>query len=75
MKDCPFTGVYYDDELLELVRKNIPNSVEPINGVNNALVDYLKSIHSEYESMCEHDYIKDLCESNDYEFLESGELY
>ena len=37
--------------------------------------DYLQSIHDEYESLCEHEQILEMCEANGYEFLESGEVY
>lgn len=58
-KDCPLTGVCYDEDLREALRDN---------SLNEALEGYLNSIHSEYESMLTVEYIGDLCEANEYEF-------
>lgn len=70
-KSCPFTGVCYDDDILI----DIKEGGYTIDGVKNALKNYIESIHSEYDSMTKDEYIKDMCEANDYEFKENGELY
>lgn len=60
LKDCPFTGVCYDDDLIDCLNR----FGELYAGLNC----YLESIHQEYESMLTEDYIGDMCEANDYEF-------
>lgn len=70
-KDCPLTGVCYDHDLLDFFNLKNCNA----STVNNALNGYLESIHNEVEAMCENEYIQDLCDANNYEFLENGEFY
>ncbi len=71
LKNCPFTGVCYDDDLIDFIKNNIDGEMS----LDGAFNDYLKSIHDEYQSMLEEDYISDLCEANDYEFTEDGKIY
>ena len=63
-KDCPLTGVCYDEDIRESLDKN-NLSMEALQGV---LDGYLESIHREYESMLSVEYIGELCEENEYEF-------
>lgn len=59
-KDCPLTGVCYDEDLRDALKKN--------SNMSDAFRDYLKAIHDEYEYMCSKEYIGELCEANGYEF-------
>ena len=70
-KECPLTGCCYDHDFLDHLTKYTMSDA----GLKNACREYVASIHSEYESMCKHEYIKDMCEANDYEFLENGKCY
>lgn len=70
-EDCPLTGVCYDHDILDLLSKDGIST----DSLKMALDNYLDSIHSEYESMLEDDYINDLCEANDYEFYENGKIF
>lgn len=70
-KDCPFTGVCYDHDIIDHFTKYNLN----METLNNALTDYIESIHKEYESMLEDDYLIDLCEANKYEFTEDGKIF
>ena len=64
--DCPLTGVCYDADVIEDIQKH---------GINQAVTNYINSIHEEYRSMLEVDYLTELCEANGYEFTEDGKLY
>lgn len=64
--DCPLTGFCYDYDFLI--------NVDTL-GLKNACTKLIESIHNEYELMFEDEYLKEHCESNDYEFLENGKLY
>lgn len=66
-KDCPLTGVCYDDDLIH-------DALE-FNSIQKALNKFLKSIHQEYESMFDDEYLAEHCEANEYEFTEDGKLY
>jgi len=63
-KDCPLTGIYYDEELRQVGKT-----------LDECLSEYINSIHDEYESMLSDEYLLDLCEANDYEFTEDGKIY
>lgn len=65
-KDCPLTGVYYDDDIIQDIKEN---------DLKCALSKYLDRIHDEYEWMLTDEYLLDLCEANEYEFTENGEIY
>lgn len=66
-KSCPFTGVCYDDDLIEGYKET--------KSITETLNRYLESIHNEYESIFEDSYLSEHCEGNDYEFTANGKLY
>lgn len=73
-QDCPLTGCCYDHDLLDYFK--IDNGhYEAIDALNEAASKYIESIHKEYESMLTDEYIRNMCESNEYEFTEDGKLY
>lgn len=63
-KDCPLTGVCYDEDLRDSLKKYYPD----FQCISYALKDYLNAIHKEYEYTLSHEYIGELCEANEYEF-------
>lgn len=63
-EDCPFTGVCYDDDLLDGLAKNGFDQ----SGLNRTLTEYIKSIHDEYEAMTSFGYIEEFCEAHYFEF-------
>lgn len=69
--DCPLTGVCYDEDIKDAIK----NNGSDYEGLQIALDEYLKGIHSEYESMCEDDYLADFCDANEYEFTKDGKIY
>lgn len=70
-QDCPLTGVCYDHDLLDVIKKHGVSD----EGLRLAFTDYIDSIHKEYEHMLTDEYLQDLCEANGYEFLENGKMY
>ena len=66
-ESCPLTGVCYDDDIIELLKKGI--------SLQETLENYLKSIHDEYEEMLKDDSLLDHCEANEYEFTIDGKIY
>jgi len=69
-KDCPLTGVCYDEDLREFFKGKKIND----ETLRECFDSYIKSIHDEYESMFEDEYLNEHCEANGYEFNEKGEL-
>lgn len=70
-KDCPLTGVCYDHDILDQFTEYTLNESK----LQEVLNDYIDSIHNEYESMLEDDYLQELCKANEYEFTIDGEIY
>jgi len=68
---CPLTGVCYDHDIIDHLSKYNLN----VDALNNALDNYITSIHEEYESMLTDEYLLDHCEANNYEFTNNGKLY
>ena len=65
--NCPLTGVCYDYDIL----KNVSDE----STLNISLNNYITSIHDEFESMLEDDYLSEWCEASEYEFTEDGCIY
>lgn len=61
-ENCPLTGVCWDIDLIEGLRKDSPEEV-------------LKSLHSSSEYVYSDEGLRGLCEINGYEFTEEGEFY
>lgn len=72
-KDCPFTGYFYDNDLLEDIAEAHANC--DVEALNIALSKYIDAIHSEYEWMLSDEYLEQMCVSNGYEFKENGNMY
>ena len=70
--NCPLTGMCYDEDILDAIRESTPyDSLSDILGD----VEYrvLKTLHNEGEYIYSNEGLKEMCEANEYEFLESGE--
>lgn len=63
--DCPLTGVFYDDVIIEA----------SANGLDQIGPAILKALHAEGEHIYSDEGIHDLCEANDYEFKTNGEFF
>jgi len=74
LNDCHFTGVCYDEDILDVLKKSLPSN-DVLEALNINIQSYINSIHSEYQAMLKDEYLSDLCESNGYEFTENGKLY
>jgi hypothetical protein len=72
-EDCPLTGVYYDEDLRDALKKY--KDEESSTAIQYALDDFLHSIHEEYEYHLSDEALKEHCEANEYEFTSDGNLY
>lgn len=71
---CPFTGVAYDDGLLDDLRDSIRAGMT-VGDAMRALGDRAdRMIEDEIEYQCSDEAFVDACEANDWEFYESGEM-
>lgn len=71
--DCPFTGVCYDEVILDAFRK--AERTETLREVLHD-VEYrvLKALHAEGEYLYSDDGLREMCEANEYEFYEDGSI-
>jgi len=74
--ECPFTGVCYDEDIIDSFRDiKVKTESDLLQVFSIIQENYIRSIHDEYESMISHSYISDHCEANEYEFTKDGILY
>jgi len=71
--NCPFTGMCYDETILDAFRNAKPD--DSLRAVLHE-VEYriLKDLHNEGEYIYSDEGLRELCEINEYEFTESGEI-
>ena len=60
-EDCPLTGVCWDYDIIEAFQNGYPNNA-------------LNSLHKDTEYIYSDEGLTELCEANEYEFYENGEL-
>lgn len=65
-ESCPFTGVCYDDTLIQEIKDK---------GLEGGLEAFNSYLHKEIEYLTSYEVFEENCEANQYEFLENGELY
>lgn len=79
-KDCPFTGVFYDEVLLKPFRSFLNKEYKNFESTNlkKLLEDAFNSLKSEIESEIEYrnseEAILEDVEANEYEFFEDGKM-
>ena len=78
--DCPFTGVCYDENLLDPIRDflkkpTVSQGYTWQDLVNDCANSLLECLHREGEYIYSDEGLKDMCEANDYEFAENGSIY
>ena len=75
--DCPFTGVCYDYSFLEPIRKFLKNPTDSITWkelLTECVEEVISDVGNEIEAQNTEEAISDLCEANQYEFDEKGNL-
>lgn len=75
--DCPFTGVCYDEDLVDPIRDFLKKPALDAGYtwqdlVNDCAHNLLKTLHAEGEYTYSDEGLKELCEANEYEFYEDG---
>lgn len=63
---CPLTGCCYDDDIIYYLKQFTMKS---------ALQKYLEDSYADFESCFEYEYLQEMCDSNNYEFLEDGKIF
>lgn len=74
---CPFTGVYYDMELLQPLLEfcNKPNNKETFETLLDACIESLcTAVQNEIKYRCSDEAIIEDCEANGWEFDENGNI-
>lgn len=79
-KDCPFTGVCYDEDFLDPLRQFLKKPTVNQGYTYQDLIDdcaasLLSALHNEGEYIYSDEGIKDMCLANEYEFTEDGSIY
>lgn len=78
MDNCPLTGVCWDLDILQpiidcLHYKRFFNSIDDL--YNECLHSFFHSWQAQKDYLQSFDYFADTCDANDYEFLETGEMW
>ena len=75
--NCPFTGMVYDETLLDDIRGFIrkPDDRDFQELINNCTHKLLSAIHDEGEYIYSDEGLHDLCQANEYEFTADGHIY
>lgn len=75
--NCPFTGVCYDETMLDPIRAFMAKP-DPLNDFECLMVDcfdaLLNVIYAEAEYRYSDDGLRDMCEANEYQFNQDGEI-
>jgi len=61
-EDCPLTGMHYDHDFINAVK-------------SDELETALSALHANGEYIYSDEGLQDMCEANEYEFLENGKIY
>jgi len=75
--NCPFTGVCYDEDFLDPIRKFItkPTNITFKELIDECIYNVLVAGEKEYDYQTSEAYFIEDCEANDYEFYEDGTMY
>lgn len=73
--NCPFTGVFYDEVILDAFREAATDASATLDDVLRD-VEYrmLKVLHSEGDYIYSDEGLLEMCQANEYEFYESGKI-
>jgi hypothetical protein len=78
-KEFPFTGVYYDEDLLEPLRLLVKGETIKHEDLNDLLTQcvegMLRSLRSEWEARLTDEAVAETIIANEYEFTEQGNHY
>lgn len=71
---CPFTGVCYDEDLIESLKKDILSGENLGDAYKNLADKASELIEAETEDQMSEEYFFQHAEANEYEFYEDGEM-
>lgn len=74
---CPFTGVCFDETLLQPIREFIkkPTGSDFQDLLNDCIQAWVKDVSNDCEAQDGYEYLAEQMEANDYEFLKDGTKY
>tara|TARA_R100000008_G_C3576039_1_gene165338 strand:- start:953 stop:1540 length:588 start_codon:yes stop_codon:yes gene_type:complete len=75
--DCPFTGFYLDNEILQPIFNFIknPDKYQDLESImNDCLNEWISICNANIEYQESSEYFEEMVEANEYEFLENGDL-
>jgi hypothetical protein len=75
--NCPFTGVCWDESMLDPMREFMrkPTGIDFDDLVQDCFASLLKALHNETEYQYSDEGLRDHLSINEYEFTTSGEFY
>ena len=73
--NCPFTGMCYDETILDAFREVTNDASATLDDVlRNVEHSVLKTLHAEGDYLYSDEGLRDMCEVNEYEFDETGAI-
>jgi hypothetical protein len=76
--DCPFTGMCFDEDLLDAIRDNLENESRDNDDLKEVFRDSLHNICKFWNAENDYRHSDEACiediEANEYEFTEEGEI-
>lgn len=74
IKPCPFTGLYFDDVILDDIKKSL-RAGESIDCILNGLANLVqKTLENELDHQQSEEYFREHCDANEIYFLENGSV-
>jgi hypothetical protein len=75
-KDCPFTGVFYDEIALDPLRQfmKMPDNRTWSELADDCASALLDGLHDQYEWRISDECLREECEANEWEFYENGRV-
>lgn len=75
--NCPFTGYCMDEDFLQPIKDfmKTPTNINFVELMEECVYSCLKAIQNDYEYQNSDEYIIEHFEANNYQFLESGEIF
>lgn len=73
--NCPLTGMCYDENILDAVRDAATDATATLADVlRDVEYNVLKTLHNEGDYLYSDEGLFEMCQANEYEFYENGEI-
>jgi hypothetical protein len=77
-KDCPLTGVFYDEAILQPIHNFLKKPYQDINFyklLDRCIKSFCEAVADDIQNQNSDNYISEFLEANEYQFLESGKIF